>query len=157
MCHSMCTLRNCTAIWLFVSLSLFLSVSEGGASAGPSSPSTASTQLSVQTSGVGQGTISSNPAGINCGQTCSADFADGTQVTLTAIPTGTSFFAGWSGACSGVGTCKVTITKNLAVTASFASSPSLAVTLNGTGTGTVTSNPAGIDCGQACSASFDPG
>src|SRR5262249_1358776 len=127
----------------------------GGASSTP--PSTASMQLSVQTSGVGQGTISSNPAGINCGQTCSASFADGTQVTLTATPTGTSFFAGWSGSCSGVGTCKVPTTKNLSAPADFATGPWLAGPLAGRGTGTARSDPAGIDCGQVCNASFDPG
>jgi phospholipase C len=101
--------------------------------------------------------ISSNPAGINCGQACSASFAEGTQVTLTASPAPNSFFAGWSGACRSTGACTVTVAKNTSVTASFSDSPTLAVTLSGTGQGTVASSPSGIDCGPTCSASFSPG
>jgi phospholipase C len=100
--------------------------------------------------------ISSNPAGISCGQTCSASFASGTQVTLTAAPMGGFFFGGWSGgACSGTGACKVTLTTNTSVTATFGASPVLAVTLSGTGS--VASSPPGINCGQTCSASFQAG
>src|SRR5438093_79780 len=40
--------------------------------------------LSVTRSGSGTGTVTSEPAGIDCGGTCSADFDDGTLVTLTA-------------------------------------------------------------------------
>jgi phospholipase C len=68
-----------------------------------------------------------------------------------------SFFAGWSGTCSGIGVCKVTLTNNTSVTATFSASPVLAVTLGGTGKGSVASNPSGINCGQTCGASFDPG
>jgi len=101
--------------------------------------------------------ISSNPAGINCGQACSANFASGTQVMLTAAPMGSSFFAGWSGACSGTGACKVTLTTNASVIATFSASPVLAVTLGGTRKGSVASNPLGINCGPTCSASFNLG
>ena len=75
--------------------------------------------LSVAKAGTGSGTISSSPAGINCGATCSAQFAGGTQVTLTATPVGNSKFVGWSGACSGTGTCSVTMTAARSVTATF--------------------------------------
>jgi len=34
----------------------------------------------------GNGTVTSSPAGINCGTTCSASFARNTTVTLTATP-----------------------------------------------------------------------
>jgi phospholipase C len=78
-------------------------------------------------------------------------------VTLTASPSGTSAFAGWSGACSGVGLCNVTLTKTTSVIATFSALPALAVTLAGTGTGSVVSNPSGIDCGLTCSASFNVG
>src|SRR5579863_7356011 len=118
---------------------------------------TGSFQLSVQTAGGGGGTISSTPAGIDCGKACTANFTSGTQVTLTASPATNSFFAGWSGDCSGTGVCKVTVTQNTSVMASFSDLPVLGVTLAGTGKGSVASNPAGITCGQACSASFNPG
>ena len=42
--------------------------------------------LTVAKSGTGTGTVTSNPAGIDCGATCSAQFAGGTSVTLTATP-----------------------------------------------------------------------
>ena len=127
----------------------------GGGGSSSSFP-TGSVQLSVKAAGAGAGTVSSNPAGIDCGQACTASFSSGSQVALTASPTANSFFAGWSGACSGTGVCNVTLMQNISVMASFSTSPVLTVALGGTGTGGVTSNPSGINCGQTCSASFDP-
>src|SRR4029453_7453841 len=66
-----------------------------------------------------QGTVTSSPAGINCGSTCGSAFTSGTVVTLTARVTGNRVFAGWSGACTGTGTCTVTMNANTAVTATF--------------------------------------
>jgi phospholipase C len=129
----------------------------GGGASNNSSPPPDSVQLSVQTAGAGGGTISSNPTGINCGQACSANFASETQVTLTASPTGDSSFAGWSGACSGVLSCMVTLTKPTSVIGTFNALPVLGVTLAGTGAGSVASNPSGIDCGQTCSGIFSVG
>ena len=76
--------------------------------------------LSVNIAGAGSGTVTSSPAGINCGVTCSANFAQGTMVTLTAYAAGGSTFAGWSGAgCSGTGTCQVTMNAAASTTATF--------------------------------------
>ena len=75
--------------------------------------------LSVAKSGTGAGTVRSSPAGINCGATCSASFAGGTQVTLSATPASGSTFAGWSGACSGTGSCSVVMEAAKSVGASF--------------------------------------
>lgn len=124
---------------------------------GSTSTSTVSFQVSVKDSGAGSGTVTSNPAGIDCGQDCSANFASGTQLTLTASPMASSFFTGWSGACSGVGVCKLALVNSAAVTAAFGDLPVLAVTLGGTGKGSVTSSPSGINCGQTCSATFAEG
>lgn len=79
--------------------------------------------LSVTKAGTGTGTVSSNPAGISCGGTCSAAFAQGTTVALTATPDSGFSFAGWSGACSGTVACSVTMSANASVTATFSSSP----------------------------------
>ncbi len=79
--------------------------------------------LSVTKSGSGSGTVTSSPAGINCGATCSAPFSNGTAVTLTAAPASGSKFTGWSGACSGLGGCMLTMTANRSVTAGFAKVP----------------------------------
>jgi endo-1,4-beta-xylanase len=75
--------------------------------------------LTVAKSGSGSGTITSSPAGINCGSTCSASYASGATVTLTASPATGSTFAGWSGACSGTATCTVSLTAARSVTAAF--------------------------------------
>jgi hypothetical protein len=76
--------------------------------------------LTVAKSGTGSGTVSSSPAGISCGATCSGSFASGTSVTLTASPDPSSTFSGWSGACTGTGVCTVTVNSALNVTAAFA-------------------------------------
>jgi hypothetical protein len=67
----------------------------------------------------GTGTITSSPAGIACGNTCSASFTAGQQVTLTtSAPAGWSFSA-WSGACTGSTTCSVSMSASRSVTATF--------------------------------------
>ena len=117
--------------------------------------------LAVSRSGTGSGSVSSSPAGISCGATCSASFANGTVVALTASPGAGSTFSGWGGDCSGTGACTVTMSASRSVTASFqAQGPSaqtLTVARSGTGSGAVTSSPAGINCGATCSASFANG
>ena len=75
--------------------------------------------LTVATAGSGTGSVDSSPAGIACGATCSATYASGTQVTLTATPTADSTFGGWTGACSGPSTCFVTVDQVRSVTATF--------------------------------------
>lgn len=67
----------------------------------------------------GTGTVTSSPAGIDCGGTCSYAFTEGTEVTLTATPAEGSLFMGWSGACTGTSICILTMTENKAVTATF--------------------------------------
>ena len=75
--------------------------------------------LTVTKAGTGSGTVTSSPAGINCGSDCSESYASGTNVTLTAAPGAGSTFAGWSGACSGTGSCAVTMSAARSVTATF--------------------------------------
>ena len=116
--------------------------------------------LTVAKSGTGTGTVTSTPSGISCGPTCSASFASGTVVSLTATPDSGSTFAGWSGACSGTGACSVTMDAAKSVSANFTANPgpfTLTVAKSGAGTGTVTSTPSGISCGPTCSASFASG
>ena len=69
----------------------------------------------------GYNSVSIEPAGINCAAaTCTAVLASGSAVTLTAHPTETSGFAGWSGDCTGTGiTCTLTMSAARNVTASF--------------------------------------
>src|SRR5262249_62233365 len=112
----------------------------------------------VAGAGSGPGTVTSSPAGINCGSDCSEAYALGTAVTLTAFPAAGGVFTGWSGACAGQGNpCQVTMTADQSVTASFALNFTVSVSRAGTGSGAVTSTPAGIDCGTACFASYPRG
>jgi phospholipase C len=119
--------------------------------------------VSIALAGNGTGTVTSTPAGINCtnGATkgCTAVFPDNTQVTLSETPGTNFYFSGWTG-CSGTTTCSVTVTAAENITATFISGESVAVTTAGTGAGTVTSSPAGINCTSGsttgCTAAFPP-
>lgn len=75
--------------------------------------------LTVSKSGDGSGIVTSLPIGIDCGVTCSAQFANGTSITLLAAPSTGSSFTGWSGACSGTGQCVVAMNAAKSVTATF--------------------------------------
>jgi hypothetical protein len=114
--------------------------------------------VTVTDSGSGTGTVASTPAGISCGASCSTRVAFGDSITLTATPAAGSTFAGWEGACSGTGTCTVTNAgSDAAVTAVFIGPNTLTVGKAGKGSGSVTSSPAGIDCGATCSNAFTTG
>ncbi|WP_457333090.1 InlB B-repeat-containing protein [Rhizobacter sp. P5_C2] len=110
----------------------------------------------------GSGSVSSSPAGISCGSTCAHTYNQNTVVTLSATPASGYSFAGWSGAgCSGTNTCVVTMSAARTVAASFtaipASSFALTTTVTGTGQGTLTSNPSGINCPTTCSSTLASG
>ena len=75
--------------------------------------------LSVRRSGTGSGSVKSNSAGVSCGSTCSSGFNYGTRVALTATAATGSRFTGWTGVCTGTGTCTVTMNQSRAVTATF--------------------------------------
>ena len=113
--------------------------------------------LAVSKAGSGTGVVTSDVAGINCGATCSASFAEGTIVTLTAASSSGSAFSGWSGDCSGTGACTVTMSVARNVTATFVAANTLAVTKTGSGAGTVTSDVGAINCGATCSADYTGG
>jgi hypothetical protein len=115
--------------------------------------------LAVEKKGSGTGTVTSSPTGINCGTTCSAQFETGKLVKLTATPGSGSKAATWSG-CDAVaaGVCEVTVSASRTVTATFeAETRALKVNKAGSGAGTVTSLPTGINCGSTCEASFAVG
>jgi parallel beta helix pectate lyase-like protein/List-Bact-rpt repeat protein len=115
--------------------------------------------VTVIRAGLGSGTVTSAPAGIACGTSCSASFPSGSPVVLTATVTSGSVFTGWSGGgCSGTSPCTVSPVSATTITATFAPATiALTVTVTGAGTGIVTSAPAGVSCTTACSASFAAG
>jgi phospholipase C len=69
----------------------------------------AGSQLTVENIGGYAGRVISTPAGIDCPGECTATFAKGAAVVLTPAPEPGTTFAGWSGPCTGTGTCKLTL------------------------------------------------
>jgi uncharacterized repeat protein (TIGR02543 family) len=132
------------------------SVVAGLAIFGEKAPGT--NNLTVTKAGTGSGTVISTPPGILCGLVCTAPFATGSTVNLRATPNEGSVFTGWSGACTGAGTCNVTTNGDQSVTATFGPANFiLTVNETGNGSGSVTSNPPGITCPDVCSSSFPTG
>jgi hypothetical protein len=110
--------------------------------------------LNVTTTGSGTGTVTSTPAGIDCGADCTEIFDYGTAVSLNAVPAAGSTFTGWSGDpdCADG---SVAIDSARSCTATFTLQTfQLLVNRTGSGGGTVTSSPAGIDCGADCAESY---
>jgi galactose oxidase-like protein/List-Bact-rpt repeat protein len=116
--------------------------------------------LTVKGAGTGSGVVSSSPAGISCTITagvaattgCSAKFNRGVVVTLTTVPKSGSAFRIWFGACTGTGSCQVSMTVNRTVTAKFLKGPFTIKISSGTpgaGSGTVTSQ-AGLTPAISC-------
>ena len=110
--------------------------------------------------GTGTGVVTSTPAGINCKVTagvagstgCTAQFNRGVVVTLTPTTQLGHAFKTWSNACTGSGSCQVSMTVNRTVAARFIKGSfiiKIASGATGPGGGRVTSQagltPA-IDC-----------
>jgi uncharacterized repeat protein (TIGR02543 family) len=100
----------------------------------------------------GSGSVISSPAGINCGTSCSASYANGASVTLTASAATGYSFSGWSGACSGTSaSCTVSMTAARSVTVTF--SQNVALTTQDTATQCSSSGLAATDLSSRCRAS----
>ena len=90
----------------------------GGGGGGGAVGGTTQFTLSIGRSNVG--TVTSDVTGINCGSACSAKFAQGSVVVLTATPPTGKTFASWGGACAGSApVCIVTINANVTAQANF--------------------------------------
>ena len=136
---------------------------------------TAKHTLTVTASG--EGTVTSVPAGIECGQghtACSAEFEE-VAVELKAAPA-TGYTVAWGGSCSGTGSCSFNpMSANESVTATFSAGPvntglpvisgtpyngHTLTTTNGTWTGSPTSytyqwedcNATGAECSSIAGA-----
>jgi len=118
----------------------------------------------------GGGSVASSDKVFSCGAKCYGVYNPGSTVTLTAKANSGSTFAGWSGACIGnAATCAVTLDAESAVTATFTTAvggggggggggaSAFKLSVAKSNTGTVTSTPAGINCGNTCTASYGAG
>ena len=121
--------------------------------------------LTITRAGAGSGSVTSSPSGINCGGDCSESYSGGVVVTLTAVPDGDSTFTGWNGDvdCAD-GTVTMDADRTCMASFSVETNPGedpegyvLTITKSGTGSGTVTTSPAGIDCGGDCSEAYADG
>lgn len=131
--------------------------------------------VTVAKSGTGGGNVDSSDKVISCGSKCSSPYNAGTAVTLTAKANSGSTFIGWTGPCTGTGTCTVSVAGSMTLGAQFdavvsggggsggggggggstGTTATLKVSLGNAGT--VTSNPAGINCGTACQVAYPKG
>lgn len=123
--------------------------------------------INVAKTGTGLGTVTSSGTfpgtGVVCGSTCGVSITG--PITLVATPAEGSVFTGWSGNCSGTGTCVLTptfptdptdLSPQYYVYANFlAVRYTLTISKGGTGSGSVTAS--GINCGSDCSELYDPG
>jgi len=133
--------------------------------------SSGSQTLTVHIIGNAPGTVTSTPAGINCGGvgggTCSALFSLNTAVVLTPLPVSGARTVDWQrvewqqGGCSGTGPTTVVMSADRTCIVGFSPisrngppSANLTVSKAGSGSGTVTSTPVGINCGNTCATIF---
>jgi parallel beta-helix repeat protein len=116
--------------------------------------------LTVSNSGTGSGTVTADSGTlIWVGNTGTASYNAGTTVELTASASNGSTFTSWSGCDSTNGNqCSVTINAAKSVIATFdeniPNQYQLSITKTGTGNGTITSSPKGINCGFDCDETF---
>jgi hypothetical protein len=104
------------------------------------------------------GTIAISGSGtqltVGPGQQRQAFFTYGATVTVTPNAASGSAFTGWSGDCSGFGSCAIVANKSIFIQGSFAVGEKLQVRLTGKGAGTVMSTPAAISCPGTCAGLF---
>jgi hypothetical protein len=158
-----------------VALGIVYACQDGTVPTGPDFTATkAPVPLTVTGSGSGGSGKVTGATGLNCVITlgvaaatgCSTNLPWKSTVVLTATADAGNSFAGWSGPCSGTGTCTVTMMQSRTVTARFnGGSYQLTVTGGGNGNGSASSTPAGISCqitggvagGTGCSSVYAGG
>ena len=101
----------------------------------------------------GGGRVQSTDGDIYCPSQCVADYLPGTPVTLNAYAQQGWSFAGWSGACTGTGSCNLTMWQNESVTGNFTEN-SYPLTVTTSGSGSVTSTDGFINCPGTCSHNY---
>jgi formylglycine-generating enzyme required for sulfatase activity len=103
------------------------------------------------------GTVTSNPEGLSCPDSCFSLFPKDRRVRLDANPAALSQFERWEGSCtSTTPSCFVRLNSDKYVSAVFAPRQ-VTLTVEAPEDGRIVSSPAGIDCIGTCSATFIAG
>lgn len=110
----------------------------------------------------GSGRVESDGGAIVCGGTCSKDFPENSTVTLNAEPDEGWVFQSWSGdipdSCDETSaSCTLNMDQNRNVKAIFVEIQKFGLNLELDGEGSVSSEPAGIGCGEDCSEEYEEG
>ena len=105
------------------------------------------------------GSVNIQPENINCTINCSNDFTPNSVVELIATPNGNAQFSGWSGDCTGLSNCQMTINNNKKVTASFTIKPieQFTLTIQNNNGGLIKLGDELLDCNTDCQFSFPSG
>jgi hypothetical protein len=100
----------------------------------------------------GTGSVAADVPGLTCSASCTTTWNNGQQVALTAAPAAGAKLVRWGGACSGSGTCSVSVGPGVAVSALFAPAV-FRLTVRVAGRGSVSSS-GGIQCRPRCAATL---
>lgn len=113
--------------------------------------------LTVVQGGTGSARYQTNPAGIDCVNGCSGEFTPGSIVTLMITPDANTFVENivYPGCFQLQTACPVTMNGVQSVHVQLGRRPQ--ATVNITGSGSIRSQPAGIDCSTNCSRPIGPG
>jgi Divergent InlB B-repeat domain len=112
--------------------------------------------LAVTVSGAGAVGVRDSVAAVSgtCRDHCSVSFFRGDQLVLTATPADGSLFAGWAGACTGMGDCQLDLNAGTAVTARFTrQAHDFTVTVRGPGRVRYRS----VSCARHCTTTVEDG
>ncbi|HTR74158.1 MAG TPA: IPT/TIG domain-containing protein [Solirubrobacterales bacterium] len=115
--------------------------------------------LNLSTTGTGSGSFECKVLPSGTAGPCAAEYEEGKEVEVIPVPGGGSAFAEWTGACTGTGSCVVTMSAAKSVTGVFNAGTTefkFTVTRNGTGTGSLsggsTARPSTISCAAGTGA-----
>jgi hypothetical protein len=127
-----------------------LAIACRGSSGGGGGGGGGSSQFTLRVTSSGNGLV--RGAGSDCRGNCSAQYPAGATVHLVAVADSGASFSSWSGACSGSGSCDLTMDADRDVAATFSGAPPPPppglhrLTVIVQGKGRVTSTPGGVDC-----------
>jgi Divergent InlB B-repeat domain len=99
----------------------------------------------------GPGRIASNVPGLDCTRSCATTWNAGTRLTLTPTPSPGAKLVRWSGGCSGISQCNITVGRASAATALFAPS-TYRLSVRVSGRGSIRGPGAGIRCPGRCAS-----